>query len=91
MIKVLFFAKLREELKINELDVEYKADVASIRKLINYLRLEYQQIDNVKNIKAAVNQELALDWDLSLNDGDEVAFSHRLPGLNYGKNSTRRF
>ena len=56
MIKVLFFAKLREELKINELDVEYKADVASIRELINYLRLEYQQIDNVKNIKAAVNQ-----------------------------------
>lgn len=80
MIKVLFFAKLREELKINELDVEYKADVASIRELINYLRREYQQIDNVKNIKAAVNQELVLDWDLSLNDGDEVAFFPPITG-----------
>jgi molybdopterin synthase sulfur carrier subunit len=80
MIKVLFFAKLREELKINELDVEYKADVGSIKELINHLRQEYQQIDNVKNIKAAVNQELALDWDLSLKDGDEVAFFPPITG-----------
>ena len=80
MIKVLFFAKLREELRINELDIEYKAEVASIRNLISCLRQEYQQIDNVKNIKAAVNQELVLDWDLSLNDGDEVAFFPPIPG-----------
>jgi len=51
-----------------------------MRELINYLRLEYQQIDNVKNIKAAVNQELALDWDLRLNDGDEVAFFPPITG-----------
>ena len=80
MIKVLFFAKLREELRINELDIEYKAEVASIRNLISCLRQEYQQINNVKNIKAAVNQELVLDWDLSLNDGDEVAFFPPITG-----------
>ena len=80
MIKVLFFAKLREELRINELDIEYKAEVASIRNLISCLRQEYQQIDNVKNIKAAVNQELVLDWDLTLNDGDEVAFFPPITG-----------
>ena len=80
MIKVLFFAKLREELRINELDIVYKAEVASIRNLISCLRQEYQQIDNVKNIKAAVNQELVLDWDLSLNDGDEVAFFPPITG-----------
>jgi molybdopterin synthase sulfur carrier subunit len=80
MIKVLFFAKLREELRINKLDIEYKAEVASIRNLISCLRQEYQQIDNVKNIKAAVNQELVLDWDLSLNDGDEVAFFPPITG-----------
>jgi len=80
MIKVLFFAKLREELRINELDIEYKAEVASIRNLISCLRQEYQQIDNVKNIKTAVNQELVLDWDLSLNDGDEVAFFPPITG-----------
>ena len=80
MIKVLFFAKLREELRINELDIEYKAEVASIRDLISCLRQEYQQIDNVKNIKAAVNQELVLDWNLSLNDGDEVAFFPPITG-----------
>ena len=80
MIKVLFFAKLREELRINELDIEYKAEVASIRDLLSCLRQEYQQIDNVKNIKAAVNQELVLDWDLSLNDGDEVAFFPPITG-----------
>lgn len=80
MIKVLFFAKLREELRINELDIEYKAEVASIRNLISCLRQDYQQIDNVKNIKAAVNQELVLDWDLSLNDGDEVAFFPPITG-----------
>ena len=80
MIKVIFFAKLREELRINELDIEYKAEVASIRDLISYLRQEYKQIDNVKNIKAAVNQELVLDWDLSLNDGDEVAFFPPITG-----------
>ena len=80
MIKALFFAKLREELRINELDIEYKAEVASIRDLISCLRQEYQQIDNVKNIKAAVNQELVLDWDSSLNDGDEVAFFPPITG-----------
>jgi molybdopterin synthase sulfur carrier subunit len=80
MIKVLFFAKLREELRINELDIEYKAEVASIRDLISCLRQEFQQIDNVKNIKVAVNQELVLDWDLSLNDGDEVAFFPPITG-----------
>ena len=80
MIKVLFFAKLREELGVSELDVEYKADVASIRELINHLRQEYQQIDNVKNIKAAVNQKLSQDWNLSLKDGDEVAFFPPITG-----------
>ena len=80
MIKVLFVAKRREELRINELDSEYKAEVSSIRDLISDLRQEYQQIDNVKNIKAAVNQELVLDWDLSLNDGDEVAFFPPITG-----------
>ena len=44
MIKVLFFAKLREELRINELDIEYKAEVASIRNLISYLRQEYSKL-----------------------------------------------
>src|SRR6056300_982843 len=58
MIKVLFFAKLREELRINELDIEYKAEVASIRDLISYLRQEYQQIDSVKNIKAADESDI---------------------------------
>ena len=79
MIKVLFFAKLREELKINELDVEYKADVASIRELINHLRLEYQQIDNVKTpvqtIIVTVANRLKLDMSVSgitgtINVGD---------------------
>ena len=80
MIKVLFFAKLREELNINELDVEFKSDIASIGDLYNSLLKDYPQIDNVKNIKAAVNQELIKKWDFTLKDGDEVAFFPPITG-----------
>lgn len=80
MIKVLFFAKLREELNINELGVEFKSDIASIGDLYNSLLKDYPQIDNVKNIKAAVNQELIKKWDFTLKDGDEVAFFPPITG-----------
>ena len=80
MIKVLFFAKLREELNINELSVEFKSDMASIGDLYNSLLKDYPQIDNVKNIKAAVNQELIKKWDFTLKDGDEVAFFPPITG-----------
>ena len=80
MIKVLFFAKLREELNINQLDVEFKSDIASIGDLYNSLLKDYPQIDNVKNIKAAVNQELIKKWDFTLKDGDEVAFFPPITG-----------
>ena len=80
MINVLFFAKLREELNINELGVEFKSDIASIGDLYNSLLKDYPQIDNVKNIKAAVNQELIKKWDFTLKDGDEVAFFPPITG-----------
>ena len=80
MIKVLFFAKLREELNINELGIEFKSDIASIGDLYNSLLKDYPQIDNIKNIKSAVNQELVKNWDFTLKDGDEVAFFPPITG-----------
>lgn len=75
MIKVLFFAQLREQLQCSEISVsEY--DAQTVTQLRDYLVLQNPQwVDFLGNKKllVAVNQTLA-KTSQSLQSGDEVAF-----------------
>jgi len=74
MIKVLFFAKLSEQLGVRELQVEEK--VQDTDHLIQYLA-DYQSgwasILQAQSWLKAVNQTI-VNNNTALSDGDEVAF-----------------
>jgi molybdopterin synthase sulfur carrier subunit len=77
MIKVLFFAKLREQLGINHLSLEYTEDMVSVaslqRSLAESKDSDWTAILADQNIIRAVNQ-VVVDLDHPVRDGDEVAF-----------------
>ena len=75
MIKVLFFASLREQLGCDSLEVE-AAGIASL----NELRQKIGEKDPAwqvalanDQLQVALNQQLST-LDVAVNDGDEVAF-----------------
>ena len=76
MIKVLFFARLREDLKTSELDVSADG-LTDINSLVSMLVVEHGGLFDKKlndpQIIAALNHE-KVDRTVAVNDGDEVAF-----------------
>ena len=83
IIKVLFFASLREQVGVAE--VQVSAD--NLTTVLSALRetLSGCAIDAIKqeNVRIAVNQQLiepALDLDVQLHEGDEVAFLPPITG-----------
>ena len=76
MIRVLFFARLREELGQDELSFEPPAGAITVGALLTELRSRSPQWSSAlgaDNILCAVNQEQACHDD-GVDDGDEVAF-----------------
>jgi molybdopterin synthase sulfur carrier subunit len=76
MIKVLFFARLREQLGTAELELPWSSEIATVRGLQQYLaeyRDNWGEILSAENIICAVNQEQA-DAEQAIADGDELAF-----------------
>lgn len=74
MLKVLFFAQLRDVLDLNELNV--KQNCADVRQLRMYLQQKdeiWQEYLATGKALVAVNQTLVSD-EHPLKDGDEVAF-----------------
>ena len=74
MIKVLFFAQLRELLDTESLEFNQQFDtVASLRKALQARSAVWQEsLENGKTL-VALNQSIA-DDNATLKDGDEVAF-----------------
>lgn len=75
MIKVLFFAKLSEQLGLRELQVEASA-IADTEQLFNYLidyKPEWKKILTSQPCLKAVNQNMS-NGHVLLKSGDEVAF-----------------
>lgn len=74
MIKVLYFARLREDLNTDSESVEAVSDVHSLVKVLHARGGEWAEIfgDN-QLVLMSVNQEMA-DIGTPLADGDEVAF-----------------
>lgn len=77
MIKVLFFARLREQLNTEMLEFEASPelpDIAAILKLLEQRGAEWAEVlGDDQMVLMALNQEVA-DADTRVKDGDEVAF-----------------
>jgi molybdopterin synthase sulfur carrier subunit len=77
MVKVLYFARLKESLKYSIEDLELPADVKDIAALKRHLAARggvWQELFAGKQVvRGAINHALVADHAL-INDGDEVAF-----------------
>jgi molybdopterin synthase sulfur carrier subunit len=75
MIKVLYFARLRESLGLagEELDLPQKATVAELMTQLAARGGAWQQEFTSGRVRAAINQTLA-SQDAVINSDDEVAF-----------------
>jgi molybdopterin synthase sulfur carrier subunit len=75
-VKIVFFASLREELGVNSVDLQVSngSSVSSlISQLVDRHSADWLAILTAKNIRIAVNQNI-ISEDISVTDGDEVAF-----------------
>ena len=76
MLKILYFASLREMLGSGAESIDLPegvGDVGSLLKLLAGRGGEWERLATVKNLRYAVNQEMAR-LDSPLKAGDEVAF-----------------
>jgi sulfur-carrier protein len=75
MIKVLFFAKLSEQLGQRELfvDANLAKDTGQLFQYLTNQKVEWQTILTSQPCLKAVNQSM-VNGDVSLKDGDEVAY-----------------
>ncbi len=76
MLKVLFFARIRESLDCAEVNVEWQHSVSSVGALRATLAERgnrWQEVLSEENLICAVNQSVVNELH-ALNDGDEVAF-----------------
>ncbi len=76
MIKVLYFASLREQLGVSAEDIKLTASEISVSDLLAKLvsrGAEWQRLSSNKNVRVAINQTLVAK-DAIIKAGDEVAF-----------------
>lgn len=77
MIKVLYFARLKESLNYSTEEMNLPADVSTIAQLKQHLALRGEAWANLFNgkqsIRAAINHAL-VENDAVIKNGDEVAF-----------------
>lgn len=75
MIKVLFFARLREQLATESLQIEASENLTAenIRQQLANTNELWGKVMNADSLLVAVNQEVT-DWSQKINEGDEVAF-----------------
>lgn len=77
MIKLLYFARLREALGAAQEEIDPPDGVADIRGLMNWLAARggawQEEFSGCRPLRAAVNQELVAD-SAGFRDGDEIAF-----------------
>ena len=75
MIKVLFFARLREQLSTDSLQIQLSDNMTTdtIRQQLAETDTLWAKVMSADNLLVAINQEVT-DWTQQINDGDEVAF-----------------
>ena len=76
MIKVLFFARVRDQVGCNELDLELPETVSDVGAFTDLIKSRGEAFANAlsdPNIMVAVNQEMA-GSQTTVEDGDEIAY-----------------
>ena len=76
MVKVLYFAGLREALATSGEEIRLPAGVASVAALRDHVAARgepWPQLARTRNLRCAVNHAMA-GFDAAVRDGDEVAF-----------------
>ena len=76
MAHIVFFASIREELGINELNIDISDDM-KLSQVVDTLSREgagnWKSVLLAENVRIAVNHELVND-DVRVNNSDEIAF-----------------
>lgn len=77
MVRLFYFARLREALGLAAEEVELPAEVADVTALMAWLAQRggvwQDQFTGCRPLRAAINQELAANSD-PIRSGDEIAF-----------------
>ena len=77
MIKVLFFARLREQLETETLEFEAGPELPDIASIIELLKQRgdnwIEVLGDDQMVLVALNQEMT-DASATVSDGDEIAF-----------------
>ncbi|MBA6326481.1 molybdopterin synthase sulfur carrier subunit [Colwellia sp. MB02u-6] len=75
MIKILFFARLREQLSTDSLQISASENMTTelIRQQLANTDDLWAKVMSADSLLVAVNQQIT-DWSHSVNTGDEVAF-----------------
>ncbi|MEW6293241.1 MAG: molybdopterin converting factor subunit 1 [Pseudomonadota bacterium] len=73
MLKILYFANLREAIGSGAEDIELPAGVATVGELRSALGARHAALLTAKNLRCAVNQKMC-GMEAPVADGDEVAF-----------------
>ena len=76
MIKLLYFASLRERLGIGAEPLELPTGIATVAALRDHLAQRgdvWEALTTMRNLRVAVNQTM-VGFDAQLKSGDEVAF-----------------
>jgi len=76
MLKILYFASLRERLEVGAESIDLPSGVSDVGGLLQLLTArggEWASLATVKNLRFAVNQEMAR-LDSPVGADDEVAF-----------------
>jgi sulfur-carrier protein len=73
MLKILYFANLRETIGFAAESIELPAGVGTVGELRAALGKRHEALLTAKNLRAAINQKMC-GMDAPVADGDEVAF-----------------
>ncbi|WP_293266594.1 MoaD/ThiS family protein [Neptunomonas sp.] len=77
MLSVVFFASVREQLGVGQVDREWDVSLSSVAKLLSSMVEDngekWEQVLMRSNLLVAINQEMA-GLDAPIKDGDEIAF-----------------
>lgn len=77
MLSLVFFASVREQLGVGQVDREWDASLSTVAQLLVSLIKEkdeaWEQVLMRPNLLVAINQEMA-SLDAVIKDGDEIAF-----------------
>lgn len=77
MVKILYFARLREALGVSAEEVSVDSSIRDVASLVEWLRLRgspwAEELAPGRAVRVAVNQRMA-DLETVVGDGDEIAF-----------------